>query len=315
MTAVSQEKPTVLVGTASWQEPDFIEYWYPKGLPKTKLLPYYSERFNFVEVNGTFYGIPLAKTTAEWCKQTPKEFKFSVKLHRLLSRHATEAKFLPADLRPKAEIVNGHVELTAKMEKLVAKKFIAGLEPLMASGKLFTLLLQLSPSFRPKTNSLVELDNILSLFADFSLAVELRNRFWLHGEQTEATVQFFKQRKVTLVSVDAPESDHLTVMPNIDFVTNPNLSYFRLHGRNAEAYVKGRTVQERFDYNYTLTELINFSKRVTGIADRVRAILVVFNNNRHRFAPDAALRFMQVLIEREKQMNVSKPQAAQTELL
>src|SRR5688572_12898539 len=107
----------VRIGTASWQEPDFIEFWYPKGLPKTKLLKHYAEHFNFVEVNGTFYGIPQAHITAQWCDQTPADFLFDVKLHRLLSRHSTEAKFLPADLRTKADIVNGHVELSAKMEK------------------------------------------------------------------------------------------------------------------------------------------------------------------------------------------------------
>ena len=315
MPELEKPKPTVLVGTASWQEPDFIKYWYPQGLSKSKLLPYYAEHFNFVEVNGSFYGIPQAKITSEWCQQTPSGFIFSVKLHRLLSRHSTEAKFLPPDLRPKAEIVNGHVELSAKMEKLVAKKFIAGIEPLRESGKLGALLLQLSPSFRPKTNALTELDNVLALFADFTVAVELRNRFWLQGEQTTATVRFFKERNVTLVSVDAPESDHFTVMPNVDFVTSPRLAYFRLHGRNEEAYVKGKTVQDRFNYDYNVTELIDFAKRVTGISEGVRAIQVVFNNNRHRFAPDAALRFMQVLIEREKRLLVSKPQRAQGELL
>ena len=104
------EATTFYVGTASWQEPDFIKYWYPKGLPKTKLPTYYAEHFNFVEVNGSFYGIPQAKTVETWCKQTPDDFIFTVKLHKLLSRHSTEAKFLPVDIRERATGTNGRVE-------------------------------------------------------------------------------------------------------------------------------------------------------------------------------------------------------------
>ncbi|MDB6027554.1 MAG: hypothetical protein JWM68_3777 [Verrucomicrobiales bacterium] len=306
----------VLIGTASWQEPEFIEHWYPKGLPKSRLLPYYAEHFGFVEVNGSFYGIPQAKSTAQWCEQTPDDFVFNVKLHRLLSRHSTEAKFLPADLRPRAEIVNGKVLLTSKLEKLIAQKFIAGLEPLLAAKKLGTLLLQLAPSFRPKLHALEELDNVLSLFGDFDLAVELRNRFWLEGEQTDATVQFFKERKVTLVSVDAPpESEHFTVMPNLDFVTRPDVAYFRLHGRNEEAYVKGRTVADRFNYNYSDEELVQFSTRVMMSAETAKAIYIVLNNNRHRFAPDAALRLMKILEKQPNRLQVVRPRSQQFNLV
>ena len=304
---------SVHIGTASWQEPDFIKYWYPARLPKSKLLPYYAEHFSFVEVNGSFYGIPQGKVTTQWCHQTPDGFLFNVKLHRLLSRHATEAKFLPPELRPRAEITNGKVELTAKMEKLVAKKFIAGIEPLREANKLGALLLQLSPSFRPKRNKLDELDNILSLFEDFTVAVELRNRYWLTDEQTSETVHFFETRKVTLVSVDAPETEHFTAMPNIDFVTNSKLAYFRLHGRDSEAYVKGRTVQERFDYDYSDSELDEFTNRITAVADKAQKIHVVFNNNRHRFAPDAAVRLMKCL-KNKPGLSVAFPTAVQAEL-
>ena len=305
---------SVYVGTASWQEPDFIMYWYPPGLPKTKLLPYYAEHFSFVEVNGTFYGIPQPTVTAQWCRQTPHGFTFNLKLHRLLSRHATEAKFLPAELRPRAEVIHGKVDLTAKMEKLVAKKFIAGIQPLREANKLGALLLQLSPSFRPKQNKLEELDNILSLFEDFIVAVEMRNRFWLTDDQTSETVKFFENRKVTLVSVDSPETEHFTAMPNVDFVTNPVLAYFRLHGRSEEAYVKGRTVQERFDYNYSDEELAEFTKRIMEVAKKTENIHVVFNNNRHRFAPDAAMRMIKILGS-EPKLNVSSRSTTQVELV
>jgi uncharacterized protein YecE (DUF72 family) len=286
------------VGTASWQEPDFIKHWYPKGLSKTKLLPYYAEHFNFVEVNGSFYGIPRVKTVETWCKQTPDDFVFTVKLHKLLSRHSTEAKFLPPDIRERASITNGKVDLSAKMEKLVAKRFRAGIQPLIDARKLGALLLQLSPSFRPKTNELSELENLFGLFEEFPLAVELRNRDWLTGEQTKRTVEFFQKAGVCLVSVDTPESNHFTVMPNTDHLTTPKLFYFRAHGRNEEAFVKGRTVQERFNYDYSEEELIGIEERLANFDKEAHRIFAVFNNNRHRFAPKAAARLQERLHER-----------------
>jgi uncharacterized protein YecE (DUF72 family) len=305
---------SILVGTASWQEPDFIEYWYPKGLAKSQLLPYYAEHFSYVEVNGTFYGIPQARITEQWCEQTPDGFVFDIKLHRLLSRHSTEAKFLPPDIRPLAQIISGKVELTAKIEKLVAEKFIAGIQPLLDAGKLGVLLLQLSPSFRPHSNTLSELDNILALFHEFPLAVELRNRNWLDGEQTAATVDYFKSRNVTLVSVDAPEAQHFTIMPNVDFITSERLGYLRLHRRDPEAYIKGKTVQERFDYDYTEEELIKLAQRITGIADTTKAVHVVFNNNRRDFAPKAAARLITILRGSTK-LTIAKPFKKQPELI
>jgi hypothetical protein len=36
-----------MVGTASWSDPGFFADWYPPGLPKNRLLPWYAEHFSF----------------------------------------------------------------------------------------------------------------------------------------------------------------------------------------------------------------------------------------------------------------------------
>src|SRR5437764_6278319 len=144
----------VRVGTASWSDPGFVERWYPKGLPASRLLSWYAEHFNLVEVNSTFYAIPNQRVVERWCEQTPEGFVFDVKLHRLLSRHATTPSVLPRDLREGLTLRKDKVVLTPDIEELVAKRFLEEIEPLAEQGKLGVLLLQLSPSFRPKTHSL-----------------------------------------------------------------------------------------------------------------------------------------------------------------
>ena len=292
----TQMETEFFVGTASWKEPDFITHWYPKRLSKTRLLSYYAEHFNFVEVNGSFYGIPQAGTVEGWCRQTPDNFIFTVKLHKLLSRHSTEAKFLPPDIRQRATETNGKVDLTCEMENLVAKRFRAGIKPLVEAKKLGALLLQPSPSFGPKENQLSELENIFGLFEDLPLAVELRNRDWLTGSQTDETIAFFARYHICLVSVDAPESEHFTVMPKKDFLTSPRMAYLRAHGRNAAAYITGRSVQERFDHDYSDEEVGEIGERLAKFDKRAQKVFAVFNNNRHRFAPKAATKLQEYLM-------------------
>ena len=77
--------------------------------------------------------------------------------------------------------------------------------------------------------------------------MELRNRNWLIDEQKVDTVAFFAKHNVPLVMVDVPADEHFTILPKFEEVTSPSLAYLRLHGRNAKAYLTGKTVATRFD--------------------------------------------------------------------
>ena len=68
----------ILVGTASWSDLGYIAEWYPPTLPASRRLPWYSEHFDMVEVNSTFYSIPEQRTTEHWCEQTPDYFVFNM---------------------------------------------------------------------------------------------------------------------------------------------------------------------------------------------------------------------------------------------
>jgi uncharacterized protein YecE (DUF72 family) len=98
------------------------------------------------------------------------------------------------------------------------------------------------------------------------------------------------------VNVDAPPSDHFTVMPSdVDEVTNQNVAYLRLHGRNAKAYITGKTVAARFDYDYSDKEITEVTERSKKLAREARESHVIFNNNNLDYAPRAALHLRKVL--------------------
>jgi uncharacterized protein YecE (DUF72 family) len=279
----------IRIGTASWTDPGFIEDWYPPKIPASQRLEWYSEHFNYVEVNATFYSVQPAKSVERWCEQTPDDFVFDIKLPQLLSRHRMQMRMLPPDLRPRIPEVKGNAQFTPKSEELVAKRWLRELKPLFDAKKFGAFLLQMSPSFSPKKqNQLAELDSLRDLLAPHQLAVELRNRDWVVGEQLHETIDYFKSRRITFVMVDAPDSEHFTVMPGLNVITNPKLAYFRLHGRNAEGYIKGKTVADRFGHDYKPSELREIVARADELKPKVDAIHIAANNNKSGYAPRTA---------------------------
>jgi uncharacterized protein YecE (DUF72 family) len=286
----------IRIGTSSWADPEFVRDWYPPKLPAAARLGWYAEHFDYVEVNSTFYAIPLRKVVQRWDAETPANFLFDVKLHGLLSRHAVKITSLPPDLRRHAQSKpGGSLIVTSQLERVVSERILHELEPLSDAGKLGVFLLQLSPAFSPRKHKLDELDNLASLFRDWRLAIELRNRNWLTDAHREATLQFFTSRGLALVLVDAPQSEHFTVMQTENEITNPKLAYLRLHGRNERAYITGRSVAERFNYDYSDQEIAEVAVRVRELAEDTEDIHVAFNNNHSLYAPKAALRLKTAL--------------------
>jgi len=287
----------IVIGTSSWADPGFVEEWYPPGLPARDRLPYYAERFDAVEVNATFYAVPATATVARWVQATPDGFTFDVKLHRALSRHAADLKSLPPPLRDRADTTpRGRVILDDAVEAGLAEATLEATAPLRAAGRLATFLLQLSPAFKPRDHDLDELAALVERLAPVPVAVELRHRGWLEPRRREATLGWLEDHGAALVAVDAPEGSKVpTVMPQIDAVTTRRVAYLRAHGRDLEAYTRGRSVAERFAYRYDDGELREIGERAARLAERAQEVRTMFNNNRGSDAPEAAARLRELL--------------------
>jgi uncharacterized protein YecE (DUF72 family) len=294
---VQQQPGKILIGTASWSDPGFVERWYPKGMRAGERLPWYAQRFEMVEVNSTFYSVPEPRLVERWRANTPEDFTFDVKLHQLLSRHSADAKLLPAELQRRAETdANGKVKLTPMLEETLIEIFLRSMSILRDASKLGVLLLQLSPAFSPRKHELSELEKLIEMLRDYRLAIEFRNRNWLVGQQLRSTIDFLERRRIIFVNVDAPAAEHFTIVPSdLNEITNPQLTYLRLHGRNAEAYLKGKTVAARFNYDYSDGEIAEVAERSQRLATDGREVHVVFNNNNLDYAPRAAARLRAAL--------------------
>ena len=291
------ETGKILVGTASWSDPGFVERWYPKKMPAGERLRWYAQHFEMVEVNSTFYSVPEPRMVERWCAVTPDDFTFDVKLHQLFSFHSTPAKLLPPDLQSRAETdARGRVKSTPNLQEALLPIFLRSMSILRKAGKLGVFLLQLSPSFSSRKHELDELERLIEMLSDYDLAIEFRNRNWAVGDQLDSTIDFLQKHHAIFVNVDAPASNHFMVMPSdVDEVTNSKVAYLRLHGRNAKAYITGKTVAARFDYDYSDDEIAEAAERSTKLAREARELHVIFNNNNLDYAPRAALRLRKAL--------------------
>ncbi len=91
-----------LVGTGGWV------YW---NVPNKYPLKAYSEVFNFVEVNYTFYEYPEIKRVENWRKTVPGDFTFSVRCHQDLTHRVglkpvDEAYYVLSRMVTYCEILN-----------------------------------------------------------------------------------------------------------------------------------------------------------------------------------------------------------------
>src|SRR3989440_4243256 len=166
-------------------------------------LAWYAQHFEMVEVNSTFYSVPDSRTVERWCATTPNDFTFDVKLHQLFSFHSTNRKLLPPQLQRLVRAdAKGRVRATESLRDALLESFLRPMSILQSAGKLGVFLLQLSPAFSPRKHKLSELEALIEkLIADYSLAIEFRNRNLAVGDQFRSTNDFLRRHRVAFVNV------------------------------------------------------------------------------------------------------------------
>ena len=289
----------ILVGTASWTDPEFIKAgWYPPEVKNDAegRLRYYAERFPMVEVNASFYALPTVETVAAWGERTPPGFRFHVKAHQVISGHPSDPGRLPAPLRK----LPAELDAKGRIRKPSRELRDAAIDTLLEAcgplgDKLGAILVQLPPFVVSGERQRDELARILTRLRPARAAVEFRHRSWVAAGEREHAVALLAEHDAAWVCVDAPRVEAMSAMPPVVEITSPGLAYVRMHGRNATMWTRGRTVAERFDYEYADRELEEWVAPVLDMAERAQEVAVVMNNNARDYALQAASRFTQLL--------------------
>jgi uncharacterized protein YecE (DUF72 family) len=303
----------ILVGTASWTDPEFIKAgWYPPEVKNDAAgrLRYYAERFPMVEVNATFYALPSLTTVGNWAARTPDGFRFVVKAHQVISGHHSDPSRLPAPLRglPFAPDRRGRIARPSReLRDAVIDTLLEALGPMEA--KLEAVLLQLPPSVVCGDAQRREVARIIERLAPVRVAVEFRHRSWVSDAERERTMALLAARDAAYVCVDAPRIDVASAMPPIVEVTCPELAYVRLHGRNGQTWQGAGSVAERFNYRYSADELREWVAPVTEMSARAEDVVVVFNNNADDFALRNAAEFRRMVSDVRTEFGPAEPDA------
>ncbi|MFZ4261496.1 DUF72 domain-containing protein [Sphingobacterium sp. HJSM2_6] len=163
------------VGCARWGRAD-LKGFYPRGTKDD--LQYYSEQFNAIEFNTTFYHLPSKEQVISWSERTVDGFKFFPKLPQSISHYS---RLLNTD-----EKVLQFVDTTALFE-----------------DKLGMAFLQLREDFKPKLFE--RLFHFLHHFPKgFPLAVEVRNEAWFNADISADYFQLLQDTHMTNMIVDTP---------------------------------------------------------------------------------------------------------------
>ncbi len=186
----------VFIGTSGYSYNHWVDDFYPLDVASNKRLEYYSEYFNTVEINNSFYNLPQKKTFAKWAKAVPDNFIFSIKANRYI----THMKNLMVDKKPINRLINRAAPL---------------------KGKLGPILFQLPPQWNINLDRLKDFINLLPQSQRY--VIELRNNTWY----TKEVYSLLKKSKVGFCihdHQDAPSPEKVTA----DFI------YLRFHGPDGD---------------------------------------------------------------------------------
>lgn len=150
-------------GTSGYSYPSWKPEFYPKNVPATKFLEYYSSRLNLVEVNYTFRQLAKASTFEKWISCTPEQFVFAPKAHNKIT----------------------HILRLLNAEEFT-RAFLESLEPLRLANKLGPILFQLPPSLKCDVERLKNFIGCLPRAYRYSF--EFRNESWF-AEPVFATLR------------------------------------------------------------------------------------------------------------------------------
>ncbi|MBC7937869.1 MAG: DUF72 domain-containing protein [Rhizobacter sp.] len=176
---------------------------FPDAFKEKSRLNYYASLFDSVEINSSFYKMPLPATFQKWANDVPGNFQFSIKLWRDIT-HVKELKFKPGDV----EIFLNAADKAGNTKGPLLIQF---------PGKI-------NIDYYSQVAALLEQVRLHNAINKRRIAVEFRNTDWYVCEAMELLDEY----DASLVLHDIPKSKNTQLNKKAKFV------YFRFHGTNGD---------------------------------------------------------------------------------
>jgi uncharacterized protein YecE (DUF72 family) len=285
-------------------------FYAPEANTAEERLRFYASRFSVVEVDATYYALPQEQVSQRWAERTPDDFVFDVKAHALMTGQATETKRLPKFIR---EALPEKLQekprfyardLPAELVDEVWGAFRKGVEPLLAAGKLGSILLQFPRWVFPSHEARQHIRDARERLQGIPITVEFRHNSWFNEKNAERTLAFLSENQIPYVIVDEPQGFKSSVPP-VAVVTSPELTVVRFHGRNAKTWEKRDiTPAERFRYLYDEDELADWAPIIAENAKKAKETHVLMNNCFSNYGTTNATEMARLLREIEQRSAV-----------
>jgi uncharacterized protein YecE (DUF72 family) len=237
----------IYIGTSGFSYDDWKGYFYPERLNKKDMLSYYSDVFNCVEINSSYYTIPGRTSFYGMARKTPPDFRFVVKAHKDMTHGET-------------------------LQAEPFEQFVGSIEPLRDFQKLGCVLAQFPWSFKPTEENRDHLRFFREKMLDLPTVIEFRNADWI----TDETFKLLRELNFGFCCVDEPRLKGL--IPPVAEATS-TVGYIRFHGRNAKHWWKHEQAWQRYDYLYGEEELREWTPKIDLVASKTDTTYLFFNNH------------------------------------
>jgi uncharacterized protein YecE (DUF72 family) len=191
--------PGYYSGTSGLLLPVRNKLFYPPEFQDKSRLCFYGSLMNSIEINSSFYKVPMASTVQKWTNETPADFRFSYKLFREIT-HNKGLAFDPEILKRFMNVIAG------------------------AGDKKGCLLVQLPPSIR--IGDLKQLQFLMTILREndpaeeWKIAFEFRHISLYH----EDVYGMLDDHHMAMVIQDKPPAVTPLLPSDLPFV------YLRFHG-------------------------------------------------------------------------------------
>jgi uncharacterized protein YecE (DUF72 family) len=181
------------IGCSGYHYSEWKRIFYPDDLVQRKWFEFYTQHFNSLELNVTFYRFPRMNSLQTWYDRSPANFSFSVKAPRLIT----------------------HYKRLNDAQRVLQDFYKTAKEAL--KEKLGCVLFQFPSSFVYEEHRLERIVNLL----DHSICnvVEFRHPSWWQ----DAVYNAFTERNIVFCGMSHPE------LPD-KLIRTARRVYYRLHG-------------------------------------------------------------------------------------
>jgi uncharacterized protein YecE (DUF72 family) len=186
-------------GTSGLLLPVPNKLYYPKEFIDKSRLCFYASMMNSIEINSSFYNLPMSSTVAKWANDVPEEFRFTFKLSKQIT-HNRGLAFNP-------ELVTSFIEVIGEVD-----------------NKKGCLLVQFPPSVRiaqfKQLSLLMKALRDADPNADWNIALEFRHISLYHDE----VYKLIEEHRMGMVIHDKSPASTPIRDTELPFV------YLRFHG-------------------------------------------------------------------------------------